>query len=119
MDNEKSQSLIKRRKNRIERNNSRVITRPHIPGDLFRIGKIINRVIYLSDRKAKDLLKDIKDNFYDRHKNIEQQLGNHFKKVSEHLPADVLLSDTKKKFLVHISPWSTPLNRQHYLILRL
>jgi predicted GH43/DUF377 family glycosyl hydrolase len=100
MDNTKNVNpLIKRRKNRIERNNSRVITRPHIPGDLFRIGKIINRVINLSDRKAKDLLEEIKDNFYDRHKNIEQQLNNHFKKVSEHLPADVLLSDTKKKLI--------------------
>jgi hypothetical protein len=48
----KVKPLIKRSKNRIERNNSRVITRTHIPGDILRISKIINRVIKLSERKA-------------------------------------------------------------------
>lgn len=91
--------LIKRKENRIDRNSSRVITRAHIPSDLSRIGKIIRRVIKLSESKAEDLLKDINDKFYDRHRNIEQQLNKHFEKVSEHLPANASISLTKKELI--------------------
>jgi predicted GH43/DUF377 family glycosyl hydrolase len=91
--------LIRRRKSRIERNNSRVIIRPHIPGDTVRIEKIINRVLYLSDDAAAELLVNIKARFYDRHRNMEQQIGNHYEKVSGYLPADISVSDTKKMLL--------------------
>ena len=95
----KINSLVKRKKTRIERNNSRVITRVHIPGDISRISKIINRVINLSESKTEDLLKNVKANFYDRHKNIEQQLFNHFDKVKEYLPENTILSDTRKELI--------------------
>lgn len=89
-------SLIKRRRTRIERDTSRVITRAHIPGDMLRVSKIINRVVSLSENKAEDLLKEVRANFYDRHKNIEQQLNKHFDKVSEYLPENTPISNTKK-----------------------
>jgi len=92
----KATPLIKRRKNIINRNNSRVITRAYVPGDLSRVGKIILRVINLPESKAEDLLKSVMDDFFDRHKNIKQQLHNHFEKVKEYLPEKTLISDTKK-----------------------
>ena len=95
----KTKPLIKRSNNKIERNYARVIIRTHIPGDILRISKIINRVINLSESEAKGLLKNVKADFFDRHKNIEKQLNNHFEKVSEYLPANIFLSDTKKKLI--------------------
>ena len=95
----KVKSLITRSENRIERNSARVIIRTHIPGDILRISKIINRVTKLSERKAGDLLKNVKADFYSRHKNIEKQLNQHFEKVSEYLPVNILISDTKKKLI--------------------
>ena len=95
----KVSSLIKRRRSRIYRNDSRVIIKTHIPGDIARVSKIINRVISLSESMAEDLLKNVTDNFYDRHKNIEQELFDHFEKVKEYLPENTIISDTKKELI--------------------
>ncbi len=91
--------LAKRRNNRIERNLSKVIVRAHIPGDIFRIGKIIKRVLNLSEFKTTNLLTDVKEKFYKRHKNIEQQLHKHFLKVSENVPPNRSLSEAKKNLI--------------------
>ena len=56
-------TFIKRKRTRIVRDTSRVITRTHIPGNMLRISKIIERVINLSEKRAESLLKKI-----DRHK---------------------------------------------------
>lgn len=90
---------VKRRNNRIERNLLKVIVRAHIPGDISRIKKIIDRVLSLSEVTASELLKTVKDNFYGRHKNIEQQLHKHFGKVSEHVPTNTFISETKKNLI--------------------
>ena len=91
--------LINRERTRIVRNTSRVITRAHIPSDMSRVSKIIDRVLSLSENKAERLLTDVRTNFYDRHKNIEQQLNKHFKKVSGYIPPDIPLSNTKKMLI--------------------
>jgi predicted GH43/DUF377 family glycosyl hydrolase len=88
--------LIKRTRTRIERDTSRVIVRAHIPSDMLRVGKIIERIIQLPEKRATELLKDVHTNFYDRHNNIEQQLINHYDKVSEYIPPNTLVSNTKK-----------------------
>ncbi len=93
------QSLIKRKRTRIVRDTSRVITRAHIPEDLVRVSKIIGRVINLSEKRAELVLKEVYANFYDRHKNIEQQLTIHFEKVSEFIPPNTKLSKTKKMLI--------------------
>jgi len=98
-DEKKNKPLIERRRHRIERNYSRVITRAHIPTDISRIGKIINRVLGLSDINAEDLLKDVMDSFVSRHKNIEQQFHKHYDKISEFLPANTLISESKKNLI--------------------
>lgn len=92
----KINSLIKRERIRIERDNSRVITRTNIPNDIMRVGKIIDRVIGLSEKKADSLLKDIRADFYDRHKNIKQRLQSNFETVSEFIPQNTKISNTKK-----------------------
>ena len=92
-------SLIKRKKTRIERDTSRVIIRPHIPVEMARAGKIIERVIKLPEKMAMELLKEVHENFYDRHKNIEQQLLNNFSKVLEYIPANTRVSNAKKMLI--------------------
>lgn len=100
MDKENSvKSLIKRKRTRIVRDTSRVITRAHIPGDMGRVSKIIERVMALSEKKATELMKEVHANFYDRHKNIEQQLINHFDKISEYIPRNTIISNTKKMLI--------------------
>lgn len=88
--------LVKRNKTLLLRDTSRVITRAHIPGNSSRINKIIGRVLSLTEKNAENLLKEIRTKFYDRHKNIEQQLNKHFNKVSEYIPSGSNLSNTKK-----------------------
>jgi len=92
-------TYIKRKRTRIERDTSRVITRAHIPGDMLRISRIIERVLSLSEKKAVSLLKEIHTNFFDRHKNIEQQLKKHYEKVSEYIPKNTTISNTKKMLI--------------------
>jgi predicted GH43/DUF377 family glycosyl hydrolase len=89
-------SFIQRERIRIERDNSRVICRSHVPGDLERVRRIIDRVIKLSEKKAEKLLKAVCDNFHDRHQDIEHQLGHHFVNVSEYMPINVAVSEAKK-----------------------
>lgn len=95
----KIKPLITRKNNQIDRNYSKVILRAHIPDDMGRIVKIINRVINLPESKAAELLKHLRDNYYDRHKDIEQQFNKHYEKVSEYLPINTLINDTKKKLI--------------------
>ena len=47
---------VKRRKQKIVRDTSRVITRLHIPDDISRVAKIIHRVINLPSKEAEELL---------------------------------------------------------------
>lgn len=94
-----SKPLVERRKNRIERNYSKVITRAHIPTDIARIGKIINRVLGLSESSADKLLNEVENSFYDRHKNILQQLHKHFEKITGYLPENAKISETKKDLI--------------------
>lgn len=95
----KIKPLITRKNNQIDRNYSKVILRVHIPDDMGRVVKIINRVINLQESKAAELLKHLRDNYYDRHKDIEQQFNKHYEKVSEYLPINTLINDTKKKLI--------------------
>jgi len=96
---DKIKSLVKRKRTKIERDNSRVICRAHIPGNLLYIGKIIERVVKLSEDTAKHLLDNVYADFYDRHKDIEKQFNKHFNKVLEYVPPNTKLSKTKKMLI--------------------
>lgn len=87
---------IKRRKTRIQRDTSRVITRTHIPTNLARISRIANRVLELSEEHATDLLREVLSSFSDRHKNIDVSLIENFNKISEYISHDTQISLTKQ-----------------------
>lgn len=88
--------LVKRKKTKIVRDTSRVITRALIPSNMARIPKIIDRVIKLTEKEATDLLQNVNFNFSDRHKNIESIFTDNFDRVSEYVPRKETLSSTKK-----------------------
>ncbi len=91
--------LVQRQKIIISGDDSRVITRAHIPGELSRINNIINRVLQLGEDTIEKELRKVYRDFENRHKNLEQQLIKHFNKVSEYIPATTILSQ-KKKMLI-------------------
>jgi len=62
---------VKSKKKKILGDASRVITRPHIPGGVHRIRKIIQRIVDLPDMTAEDLLEQIMLDFSRRHKDIK------------------------------------------------
>ena len=88
--------LIKRKKTKIIRDTSRVITRANIPDNLVRVTKIIDRVLKLTEEKATSLLQNINFDFSDRHKNIENIFTNNFEKVYEYVSDKESLSSTKR-----------------------
>ena len=87
---------IKRKKTKILRDTSRVITRLHIPGNNNRISKVINRVLGLTEKEAEELMEKICSEFSDRHNNIKGVLELHFNELVEHIPKNKQISETKK-----------------------
>lgn len=71
---------------------ARVIIRPFIPAETWRIKGIISRTLSLTDKQVAKELASIRDEFGARHLEVEPILLEHFGKVSEHLPADARLS---------------------------
>ena len=91
--------LVTRQKIVISRDDSRVITRAHIPGSLTRVNNVINRVLALSDAEAKRELEKIYRDFASRHMHLEHQLRKHYNKVAGYIPDDVEVSETKQMLL--------------------
>jgi len=95
----KSTDLVKRQKIVITRDDSRVITRAHIPGSLTRINNIINRVLMLSEETTEIEMQKVYNDFANRHKNLKLQLVKHFNKVSEYISSTVKVSENKKMLI--------------------
>jgi len=91
--------LVKRQKIVITRDDSRVITRAHIPGSLTRINNIINRVLRLSENETEAEIKKVYHDFSNRHKSLGNQLIKHFNKVSEYISSKVQVSENKKMLI--------------------
>jgi predicted GH43/DUF377 family glycosyl hydrolase len=94
-----SHPKIKRKRKRIERDTSRVITRPHIPLGTHRIPKIIQRVVDLPDTTAEDLLAQIMLDFSERHKDIRRVFEHSLNEVRDHVPRDAVLTETKRALI--------------------
>lgn len=90
---------VKRKKTKIQRDTSRVITRTHFPEEISRIPKIIDRVLSLTENQAVELLEKINLDFFDRHKDIRRVLKQHFDEASEYLSHTEPLSETKKMLI--------------------
>jgi predicted GH43/DUF377 family glycosyl hydrolase len=71
---------------------ARVIIRPFIPGEPWRIKSIINRLLELTDENVAKELTLIKREFESRHLDVEPVLLRHFEKIVEHLPSGIVLS---------------------------
>ena len=90
---------VKRKKKKILRDVSRVITRLHVPGDAQRIQKIIQRIVDVTDTIAEDLLEQIMLDFSERHKDIKTVFKRHLKAMKDHIPQDIVLTETKKALI--------------------
>ena len=90
---------IKRRKKKIVGDSSRVIARLHMPDGPYRIPKIIQRIVDLSDVTAENLLELIMLDFSERHRDIKRVFDLHMNSVSDHVPRSTVLSETKRALI--------------------
>lgn len=75
---------------------SRVIIKPHIPGDKTQVKQIIGRVLSLSEEQVEKTLNRVVVNFADRHKNIWDYFEQNFNKVKSLIPNFESLSNNRK-----------------------
>jgi predicted GH43/DUF377 family glycosyl hydrolase len=96
---EQRRQLVQRRPTLLNAESSRVITRPHIPGDKARIKTLIDRVSKLSDEDIQHLLEAVMQDFSGRHRNFRGVLERNFGRIAEHLPKRITLSDEQQLLL--------------------
>jgi len=90
---------VKRKKKKLLRDASRVITRLHLPDGAYRIPKIIQRIVALPDTTAEDLLAQIMLDFSERHRDIRHVFGRHLNEVKDYVPRDAVLSETTRALI--------------------
>jgi predicted GH43/DUF377 family glycosyl hydrolase len=100
MQAKKHQKLkVKRKANKIVGDTSRVITLLHLPDDRYRISKIIQRIMSLSETAAKNLITQIMIDFSGRHEDIGHIFERHLNEVKDYLPRNTMLSDVQKALI--------------------
>jgi predicted GH43/DUF377 family glycosyl hydrolase len=90
---------VERKANKIVGDTSRVITRLHLPHDRYRISKIIQRIMSLSETAAKNLIAQIMIDFSGRHEDIGHIFERHLNEVKNYLPRDAMLSDVQRALI--------------------
>jgi predicted GH43/DUF377 family glycosyl hydrolase len=90
---------VKRKAIKIVGDTSRVITRLHLPGDSYRIQKIIQRIMRLASPAAEKLVAQIMAGFSGRHEDIGHIFERHLKEVKEYLPRNTVLSDVQRALI--------------------
>jgi len=78
---------------------TRVITRPFLPGDRGRIKQIIDRVLRLSEEEAHALLAQVLADFAPRHKDIGDVFEEHFRQVADCLDPGTEISRQRKMLI--------------------
>ena len=96
---EQRKQLVQRRPTVLSAESSRVITRPHIPGDKARIKVLIDRVSKLSDEDVQHLLEAVIQDFSGRHRNFRKVLQRNFGRIAEHVPERTTLSSEQQLLL--------------------
>ncbi len=96
---EQRKQLVKRRSTLLNAESSRVITRPHIPGDKARSRDLIVRVSKLRDDDTHNLLEAVFQDFSGRHRNFREALQRNFNRIAEHAPKRISLSSEKQLLL--------------------
>ena len=90
---------VKRKEHKILGDTSRVITRLHLPDDMYRVSKIIQRIMSLSETAAKNLMTQIMVDFSGRHEDIGQIFERHLNEVKGYIPRDAMLSDVQRALI--------------------
>jgi predicted GH43/DUF377 family glycosyl hydrolase len=90
---------VERKANKIVGDPSRVITRLHLPADRYRIFKIIQRIMTLSETAAKNLITQIMVDFSGRHEDIGHIFDRHLNAVKGYLPRDAILGDVQRALI--------------------
>ena len=100
MQSKKHQKLkVKRKAVKITGDTSRVITRLHLPDESYRIPKIIQRIMSLSETAAKNLLAQIMIDFSGRHEDIGHIFERNLNQVKAYLTRDAMLSDVQRALI--------------------
>ena len=100
MQAKKSQKLkVRRKANKIVGDTSRVITQLHLPHEKYRVSKIIERVMSLSEKAAHHLMTRIMTDFSGRHEDIGHIFERHLNEVKEYLPKNKILSDDQRALI--------------------
>jgi predicted GH43/DUF377 family glycosyl hydrolase len=94
-----TQPRVKRKREKILGDSSRVITRLHLPDDPQRIAKIIQRVLDLPDTTAETLLAQVMLGFSDRHRDVDAVFDRHLNKVKDYIPRGIVLSAAKRALI--------------------
>lgn len=90
---------IVRKPNKIAGDPARVITQLHLPDNKYRISKIIERIIHLSDTEAESIVAQIMTDFSKRHKDLRNIFIQHLNAVIKYLPREITISDVKKTLI--------------------
>ena len=90
---------VKRKANKIVGDTSRVISLLHLPDEKYRIAKIIQRIMSLSETAAKNLLAQTMVDFSGRHEDIGHIFERHLNEVKDYLPQDTMLSDVQRALI--------------------
>jgi predicted GH43/DUF377 family glycosyl hydrolase len=100
MQPKKCQKLkVKRKANKIVGDTSRVITHFHLPEERYRIPKIIQRIMSLSETAGKNLIAQIMVDFSGRHEDLGHIFERHLNEVKGYLPRDTMLSDVQRALI--------------------
>ena len=100
MQPKKRQKLkVKRKANKILGDTSRVISLLHLPDEKYRIAKIIQRIMSLSETAAKNLYAQTMVDFSGRHEDIGHIFERHLNEVKDYLPQDTMLSDVQRALI--------------------
>ncbi len=100
MQPKKRQKLnVKRKANKIIGDTSRVISLLHLPDEKYRIAKIIQRIMSLSETAAKNLYAQTMVDFSGRHEDIGHIFERHLNEVKDYLPQDTMLSDVQRALI--------------------
>ena len=90
---------VKRKANKILGDTSRVISLLHLPDEKYRITKIIQRTMSLSETAAKNLYAQTMVDFSGRHEDIGHIFERHLNEVKDYLPQDTMLSDVQRALI--------------------
>ena len=96
---EQRKQLVQRRSTLLSAESSRVITRPHIPGDSARTKELIDRVSRLDDEDVHHLLGAVLQDFSGRHRDFRGVLERNFNRIVEHVPKRITLSSEQQLLL--------------------